>query len=438
MMKLIRNPWVAICLAAVLGASISITGTVYAKRSSQPTLPVEDIRNIAQVLEHVKRAYVEEIDDKTLLENAIRGMLTGLDPHSAYLSLNDYSELRESTSGKFGGLGIEVSMEDGFVKVVTPIDDTPADRAGIEPGDLIVKLDATPVKGLSLGEAVEIMRGEPGTTIVLTVVREDQVAPFEVTIERDVIKVTSVRFRALEPGYGYIRISQFQERTGDDFKKAIKTLREDSQGQLKGLVLDLRNNPGGVLQAAVEVVDAMMGKALVVYTQGRLADSERHYYASDNDISEQVPLVVLINGGSASASEIVAGAIQDHKRGVIMGTRSFGKGSVQTIMQLSETAALKLTTARYFTPSGRSIQALGIVPDVVVERATLTTVEKGVGFKESDLPGRLNNPKLQKQAAEEAAADTQTEQAERTLAQSDYQLFEALTLLKGMAILAQR
>ena len=309
-------------------------------------LPLEELRTFAEVMDRIKAAYVEPVDDKTLLENAIKGMLSNLDPHSAYLEPEAFAELQESTSGEFGGLGIEVGTEDGFIKVVSPIDDTPASKAGIQPGDLIVKIDGQPTKGLSLMEAVDKMRGKAGSKINLTLVREGG-KPFDVELTRAVIKVKSVRSQLLEDGYGLIRISQFQVNTGEEVGKALAKLRKDNGKKLRGLVLDLRNNPGGVLQAAVEVADHFLKKGLIVYTEGRIANSELRFNADPEDASEGVPLVVLINGGSASASEIVAGALQDHKRAIILGTTTFGKGSVQTILPLPDGAGIRLTTAKY-------------------------------------------------------------------------------------------
>ena len=352
-------------------------------------LPLDELRTFAEVLDRIKSAYVEPVDDKTLLENAIKGMLSNLDPHSAYLEPEDFQELQESTSGEFGGLGIEVGTEDGFVKVVSPIDDTPASKAGIQPGDLIVKIDGQPTKGITLMEAVDKMRGKAGSKIVLTLVRDGS-QPFDVELTRAAIKVKSVKSQLLDKSYGYLRITQFQVNTGEEVGKALAKLRKENDGRLSGLILDLRNNPGGVLQSAVEVSDHFLRKGLIVYTKGRIANSELRFSADPADASEGVPLVVLINGGSASAAEIVAGALQDHKRGVLMGTDSFGKGSVQTVLPLTNERALKLTTALYFTPSGRSIQAQGIVPDIVVERGTVTRDKnQAQGIKEADLPGHL-------------------------------------------------
>jgi len=391
-------------------------------------LPLEDLRTFVEVMDRIKTAYVEPIDDKTLLENAIKGMLSNLDPHSAYLEPEAFNELQESTSGEFGGLGIEVGLEDGFIKVVSPIDDTPASKAGVESGDLIIKIDGQPTKGISLMEAVEKMRGKPGSSIVLTLVREGG-KPFDVKLARAVIKVKSVKSQLLENGYGYLRITQFQLNTGEEVGKAIAKLKKDNRNKkLDGLVLDLRNNPGGVLQAAVEVADHFLTSGLIVYTKGRIANSELRFSADPADASEQVPLVVLINGGSASAAEIVAGALQDHKRALVMGTESFGKGSVQTILPLNNDRALKLTTALYFTPNGRSIQAQGIVPDIEVARAKLTRDTAADGVREADLMGHLGNGNG---GPERPTGSTGSAKSER-LQDDDYQLGQALNLLKGL------
>ena len=363
-------------------------------------------------------------------------MLTGLDPHSAYLVPEDYQDLQAGTSGEFGGLGIEVGMEDGFVKVIAPIDDTPAQRAGVEAGDLIIRLDDTPVKGMSLADAVNLMRGEPGTSIVLTIVREGRNSPIRITIMRDVIQVTSVRSRTLEPGFGYVRISQFQNRTGENLRDAVVRLRGDAGDELRGLVLDLRNNPGGVLSAAVSVSDAFLNEGTIVYTEGRMDEAKLKFSAKGSDILDGIPLVVLVNAGSASASEIVAGALQDHRRAVIIGEKTFGKGSVQTILPLDNGSALKLTTARYYTPSGVSIQARGIVPDITLDRMEVSRVGVGQGVKESDLVRHLEN----ETTGDEGGAATQAEQEqdepeEIPLVQRDFALYEALNLLKGLHVL---
>jgi len=439
-MKLIRNPWLSAIAALVIGVSIGIASSVHAERS-QTSLPVEDVRMFSQVLERIKQAYVEDIDDSVLIENAIEGMLSGLDPHSDYLTPDDFADLRESTRGEFGGLGIEISLdENGYVQVVSPIDDTPAYRAGMQSGDLITRIDDTPVKGMTISEAVNLMRGAPGTDIRLTVAREGESQPLEIDITRDIIQVTSIRNRMIEPGVGYVRISQFQQRTGRDFIDAMASLREQNNGPLDGMILDLRNNPGGVLQASVDVVDALISQGLIVYTEGRLPNSASEFEANSDDPSDGVNLVVLINGGSASASEIVAGAIQDHKRGVIMGTRSFGKGSVQTILPLNDDHAIKLTTARYYTPNGRSIQAQGIVPDIVVKPGTLTQENGNPYYSEADLAGHLTNGNGEDaETSVKPATETQDDEAEDTQTRadllSDYQLYQAVMMLNGMRIL---
>ncbi len=402
--------------------------TAAATANDKAPLPLDELRTFAEVLDRIKAAYVEPVSDKVLLENAIKGMLSNLDPHSAYLDPEAFRELQESTSGEFGGLGIEVGMEDGFVKVVSPIDDTPASKAGIQPGDLIIKIDGQPTKGLSMVEAVDKMRGEAGSKILLTLVREGG-KPFDVELTRAVIKVRSVKSQLLEDGYGYIRITQFQVNSGEEVGKALVKLRKDNGKKLRGLVLDLRNNPGGVLQAAVEVSDHFLKGGLIVYTEGRIANSELRFSADPVDASEGVPLVVLINGGSASASEIVAGALQDHKRGVLMGTDSFGKGSVQTVLPLNNDRALKLTTALYFTPNGRSIQAQGIVPDIEVARAKLTREQDDENIKEADLQGHLGNGN----GGADKPSQSKASQPERPQ-DGDYQLSQALNLLKGLNV----
>ncbi len=354
-------------------------------------LPLKDLRIFAEVFGRIKSDYVESVDDRKLLLSAIRGMLAGLDPHSSYLDPEEYRELQVGTTGEFGGLGIEVGMEDGFVKVIAPIDDTPAQRAGMQAGDLIIRIDGKPIKGMSLNDAVKIMRGKPGTSIELTVVREGEGSPLTITIERDVINVASVKSRMLEPGYGYLRVASFQARTTEDLLKAVAKLKEENPDGLKGVVLDLRNNPGGVLNTAVGVSDAFLEQGLIVYTKGRIEDSKLEFKAGPDDVLDGAPMVVLVNGGSASASEIVAGALQDQGRAIILGEQTFGKGSVQTIVPIDERTALKLTTARYYTPSGRSIQAQGIEPDIELARGSVTLAdESGVEpLKEADLMRHL-------------------------------------------------
>ena len=436
-MKSLTRSITYLLLGGAIGVSLAIGQGVFAERNGTGTLPLDDLRTFTEVFARIKNDYVEPIEDTALLENAIRGMLSGLDPHSAYLVPDDYQELQAGTSGEFGGLGIEVGMEDGFVKVIAPIDDTPAQQAGVEAGDLVIRLDDTPVKGMSLADAVKVMRGKPGTDIVLTIVREGVDRPIRITITRAVIHVTSVRSRPLEPGYGYVRISQFQLRTGESLREAVGKLREGAgDDDLKGLVLDLRNNPGGVLNAAVSVSDAFLDNGIIVYTEGRMDDAKLTFSAKGSDILDGIPLVVLINAGSASASEIVAGALQDHGRAVIMGEKTFGKGSVQTILPLGNGSALKLTTARYYTPSGTSIQARGIVPDIALDRMRVSPVDVGQGVKEADLVRHLEG----ESAEDDVDAAKQAQQAESKvpLAQRDFALFEALNLLKGLHILNPR
>lgn len=398
----------------------------------QGVLPLQDLRIFAEVFNQIRTSYVEEVDDRTLLENAIKGMLHGLDPHSAYLDKDSFADLRETTTGEFGGVGLEVGVDEGgFVRVIAPIDGTPAKAAGIETGDLIIRLDGRSVKGMSLNDAVTLMRGAKGTTIDLTIVREGTPGPIDVTLTRDVIKVQSVRHRLLGPGYGYLRIAQFQNETGRDVARALERLARENHGPLLGVVLDLRNNPGGVLQSSVEVADAFLDGGLIVYTRGRIADAGGSFRAQPGDLLDGGPVVVLINGGSASASEIVAGALQDHKRAVIVGTDSFGKGSVQTVLPLGEDRAIKLTTARYYTPNGRSIQAQGIAPDIVIERATITPIKSSPPLSEADLSGHLaNGDEESAQQSRQRARDSAD-----SLREEDYQLFEAFNLLRGIALL---
>jgi carboxyl-terminal processing protease len=365
-------------------------------------------------------------------------MLSGLDPHSTYLDAEEYKELQVGTTGEFGGLGLEVGMEDGFVKVIAPIDDTPAQRAGVEAGDLIIRIDGKPVKGMALPEAVSLMRGEPGSTINLTVVRENQDRPLTFSIQRDVIKVASVKSRMLEPGFGYLRISHFQSGTTEDMLRAVKKLKAESDGAINGLILDLRNNPGGVLNSAVSVSDAFLGEGMIVYTKGRFAEAELEYKAQPGDILDGAPLVVLVNSGSASASEIVAGALQDHRRALIMGSRTFGKGSVQSVLPVTRGAAVKLTTARYYTPSGRSIQAEGIVPDIKLERVEISKREGDEVelLKEADLARHLENGNAK--STEPGTRGNSAEQQDQGLLEEDYELHEALNMLKGLYLLRGR
>ncbi|MDX1696683.1 MAG: S41 family peptidase [Thiohalobacterales bacterium] len=424
------------------GVLVSIGHGVFAERdAARATLPVEELRTFSDVFGRIKNDYVVDVDDKELIENAIRGMLSGLDPHSSYLDSEQFNELQVGTTGQFGGLGIEVGMENGFVKVIAPIDDTPAQRAGVQAGDLVIRLDDTPVKGMTLNEAVKIMRGKPGTDIVLTIVREGVDQPIKISITRDIIRVKSVKSRMLEPGYGYLRISQFQSKTADNMVDAINKLKKENDNRLDGLVLDLRNNPGGVLNGAVAVSDAFLDKGMIVYTEGRIADSSLRFNATPDDIIDGAPLVVLVNQGSASASEIVAGALQDHKRAIIIGAKTFGKGSVQTILPLSSDSALKLTTARYYTPSGRSIQAEGITPDIELQPLQLSLKDKSDidPLKEADLSRHLGNGNGEDDhtSTREDNNGKMDEDTEKML-KEDYMLYEALNLLKGLAILQAR
>lgn len=454
-MKLPMRSLLILSIGLVMGVSLTIGHGVLAQRDAAKggaPLPLDEMRTFTEVFGKIKSDYVEPTEDSTLLENAIRGMLTGLDPHSSYLDAEAYRELQVGTTGEFGGLGIEVGMEDGFVKVISPIDDTPAQRAGVKAGDLIIRIDETPVKGLSLNEAVKLMRGKPGTDIVLQIMREGLEKPLKITVTRAIIKVNSVKTESLDKGFGYLRITQFQANTGEDMVQALSKLKKDNEGGLKGMILDLRNNPGGVLNAAVAVSDAFLEDGLIVYTEGRVNDSQMQFKATPNDILKGAPIIVLVNGGSASASEIVAGALQDHKRAIIMGSKTFGKGSVQTILPMQNGAALKLTTARYFTPSGRSIQAEGINPDIALENVKVTAVESS-GFdpiKEADLSRHLRNDKQEEEAAPPKESKNGKDKdakgskkdgdkpAKISLADRDYQLYEALNLLKGLYILQQQ
>ncbi len=404
-------------------ALLAFAGGMQAQDDGLP-LPLDDVRLFTEALDRIRMSYVEEIDDRTLLENAIRGMLANLDPHSAFVDGRDFDNLQETTTGEFGGLGIEVGQENGYILVIAPIDDTPADRAGLRAGDLIVAIDKQPVRDMLPEEAADLMRGEPGTEVTLTV-SKDGLEPFDVEITREVIAVSSVRSRLLEPGYAYARIPVFQLNTGRDFQAEVAGLLEEDP-ELKGLVLDLRNNPGGVLQASVEVVDAFIDSGRVVYTQGRMQQTATEYFANAETVAPDLPVVVLINGGSASAAEIVAGALQDHGRAVVMGTRSFGKGSVQSVLPLDQDRAIKLTTSLYYTPDGRSIQAQGIEPDIVVEEAFITRRSRNVTqFAEADLPGSLENEnRIDGNIAPLASA--------AEVLTTDYPLNEALNLLKGL------
>jgi carboxyl-terminal processing protease len=449
----------------VLGLMLSLTYSAVAEKMTKPQLPLDDLRAFAEVFGKIKTDYVESVEDKKLISEAISGMLTGLDPHSTYMDADAFKDMQASTQGEFGGLGIEVGMEDGLVKVVSPIEDSPAYEAGLKSGDLIVKLDDTPVKGMSLNDAVKRMRGKPDTKIELTIIRKTEDKPLKFTLTRAIIKTKSVKYKLTEPGYAYVRVTQFQERTGEDLAKAIKTMHDENKGPFKGFVLDLRNDPGGLLNGAVGVAAAFLPKGeLVVYTEGRAPDSKmqltavpenyvRGGVANDyiRDLPAEmktVPMAVLINSGSASASEIVAGALQDHKRAAVLGTQSFGKGSVQTIMPMNNGAAIKLTTARYFTPKGRSIQAKGIVPDYIVEDGT----DQSNNIHEADLTRHLSNPKdatanvpakpaSEINGAKDAAKEKLNEKkfAEpkapiEPASKDDIQFTQAMNLLKGLPV----
>jgi len=427
---------------ALLTLLISTSGSVFGQsveqeqeqpaivegEEAQGRLPLEELQTFADVFYQIREGYVEEVDDSTLFEYAVKGMLEGLDPHSVYMTREAYSDLQTQTDGEFSGLGIEIGRRGSYIEIIAPIDGSPAAEAGLQSGDVILKLDDTSVKGLSTDEAVDLMRGPVGSSIVLEIGRPGEAKPFEVTIIRDKIKIASVRGRLLAPRYGYLRIAQFGRSTGEEAREAIQKLATKSA--LKGLVIDLRNNPGGVLEASVEVAGLFLDEGDVVSTKGRHPNAGDSYSATKGDLLEGAPIVILINGGSASASEIVAGALQDRRRGIVMGTRSFGKGSVQTVLPISESRAVKLTTARYYTPNGRSIQAEGIVPDIVVERAQVTSVE-GRRVTEADLQGSL---------AGAGEANPQDEGAESeslaSLRENDNQLYEAFTLLRGYTLLA--
>lgn len=458
-------------LAGLLaGAALTLNLSAIANKEAQTALPVEELRAFTDVFARIKNDYVDEVDDKKLITEAINGMLTGLDPHSAYLDADAFKDLQVGTQGEFGGLGIEVGMEDGFVKVVSPIEDTPAFKAGVKAGDLIIKLDETPVKGMTLNDAVKRMRGKPGTSIKLTISRKGVDKPIVLTLTRAVIKIRSVKSTLLDPGYGYVRVTQFQEHTGELLVEALTKLYKENKAPLKGLILDLRNDPGGLLNSAVAVTAAFVKPdSLVVYTEGRTEDakmrltaSREHYlrpmqtdYLKNLPAAvKDVPMVVLVNGGSASASEIVAGALQDHKRAVIMGTRTFGKGSVQTILPIGNGTAIKLTTARYFTPSGRSIQAKGIEPDIVVEDPSMPESEE-LRVREADLDKHLANPtdavprEPEKKPADTLKAPEQPGGSKERkpapalepgeiVSKNDFQVNQALNLLKGLQILQSR
>lgn len=411
-------------------------------------LPLADLQRFTTVIEYIKNYYVKSLDDSVLFENALRGMLSNLDPHSAYLDQEDYADLKASTTGKFGGLGVEVIPEDGLIRVITPIDDTPAQRAGVQAGDIIIRLNETPVKGLSLRDAVEMMKGERGTNITLTIIRQGETKPLKITVTRDIINVRSVRSEMLEDGFGYVRVSQFQSNSADDFIQAVQTLKKNNKGKLNGLIIDLRNNPGGILESSVQISDAFLDReklkhdGVIVYTKGRMSGSQFKEKAHTGDILNGAPIIVLVNGGSASAAEIVAGALQDHKRALILGTQTFGKGSVQTVLPLKDNRGLKLTTALYYTPAGRSIQADGIKPDIIVQAFKIPSQDNESSvflLREEDLKNHLENgngDKDKKSApavAGTAAGKEKDKSKDLPLIIKDYQLYEALNVLKGLS-----
>ncbi|MHB1397583.1 MAG: S41 family peptidase [Trichloromonadaceae bacterium] len=402
-------------------------------RPAEAAEQYEELQLFTDVLAIVRRSYVEEVPMKDLVYGAINGMLAALDPHSSFMPPDVYKEMKIDTRGEFGGLGIEITIRDGALTIVSPIEDTPAFRAGLQAGDQILKIEDKLTKDMSIMDAVKLMRGPKGAKITITVFREGFEKPKEFILEREIIKIQSVKGKTLEEGYGYLRITQFQERTGDDLLRVLKTLNDANQGQLKGLILDLRNNPGGLLDQAVSVSDAFLRQGLIVYTDGREEGSRMEFPAHDQGNEPAYPLVVLVNGGSASAAEIVAGALQDHGRAVILGTQSFGKGSVQTILPLSDHSGLRLTTARYFTPLGTSIQAKGITPDIVVEQLELQASKEGQSFREKDLKNHIETP-----GSKPADAALETEPAPLSTdgdIQRDYQLMRALDLLKGWQLL---
>lgn len=449
-MSVVTRPGLALLLSFLAGVLLTVVNVVLADKKegdlpqTETKLPLDELRTFTGVLDAIKQDYVEPVKDRDLLENAIRGMLSNLDPHSAFLDAETFQDLQVGTSGEFGGLGIEVGQEDGFIKVITPIDDTPAQRAGIRPGDLIIRLDETSVKGMALSDAIQRMRGKPNTPITLTVIREGSRKPLKFKLMREVIQVKSVKSRLLEPGFAYLRITQFQAKTAQNLQQELQALERQNQAPLKGLVLDLRNNPGGVLNGAVDVVDDFLEEGVIVETKGRSNGSDQSFKATPGDLLKNAPMVVLVNGGSASASEIVAGALQDHQRALILGERTFGKGSVQTILPLGNGTAVKLTTARYYTPKGRSIQAAGIEPDIKLKSLKIgaDTNADSDFIKESDLTGHLNNDRADKNETSPSentpTPPQQTASADSELAQNDYQLYEALNLLKGMTLIKNR
>lgn len=429
-----------ILMGAVAGVALtSAFGTPNVGKATAATSTYEHLELLGDIFERTRSAYVEEVDEKDLIENAINGMLTSLDPHSSYMPPEAFSDMQVDTKGEFGGLGIEVTMEEGFVKVVSPIDDTPAAGAGLEAGDYITHIDGESVLGLTIGEAVDRMRGLVGTDIELTIAREEAEEPFDVTITRDTIKIKAVKYR-VEGDIGYLRISKFSEKTFDDLEAGMASIKKElGENGVSGYVVDLRNNPGGLLTQAVAVSDAFLDKGEIVSTRGRDQQNADRYNAQLGDLADGKPVVVLVNGGSASASEIVAGALQDHRRGIVVGEKTFGKGSVQTIMPLSSKGAIRLTTARYYTPSGRSIQALGVEPDIVVEQVKLDKtedVEKRKRYSESQIRGSLKNDSLTEEEQAIRKKEEEAHAATEKLRGEDYQLAYAIDLLHGLSVYA--
>lgn len=433
-----KHSWPVLLLLIGMGLGFVLGGHGVTSVSAIPREDYEKLEAFTNILSIVKKNYVEDINLKELVDGAINGMLNSLDPHSAYLTPDLYKELQMDTQGRFGGLGIEITIKSGILTVVSPIEDTPAHRAGVKPGDQIFKIEDEFTKDMTLMEAVKRMRGPKGTKITISIRREGVADLIPVTLVRDTIRVQSVRSRSLEEGYGYIRLAQFQERSDRDLQRALEKLKSE-KGGLKGLVLDLRNNPGGLLTQAVKVTDIFLDSGLVVYTEGRLESQKQKYFARRDGSWMDFPMVVLVNGGSASASEIVAGALQDHKRAVVLGTKTFGKGSVQTILPLDDSSALRLTTARYFTPKGRSIQATGIVPDIVMENPPPPEAKaedrRRSPLREENLPGHLPNSGQQEPSEKEK--EKTVPQATDDSANGDAQLKRALDLLKGWDVFKQ-
>lgn len=431
--------WIALCY---MGFVLTLPTSLFANTAEEEKtshIPMEDVQRFSDAVNLIKKYYVKPVNNNELFNNAIRGMLTGLDPHSSFLDTDELNELQATTSGEFGGLGIEVTSEDGLIKIITPIVDSPAFKAGIKPGDYIIKLGTQSVEGMTLKDAVALMRGPVGSTIELTILRKGAKKPLFISLIREKILIKSVKSKLLDNHYGYIRITQFQASTAHDMEKAIEELKQQAGGNLRGLILDLRNNPGGLLDSAIQVADDFLdnptkgSQELIVYTQGRLPGSEFRAKANGNDLIKNSPIIVLINNGSASASEIVAGALKDNKRAIILGTRSFGKGSVQTVLPLDEKRAIKLTTALYYTPAGISIQAKGITPDIVVEEISLaknSKISNGFDYSESGLQGHLANGN----DANTNKSEALNNQDDEKLMHEDYQLYAALTVLKGLAV----